>query len=190
MKLLFIIIICAALYGTAQLSTHNPYSSYAEAAQAQPVAATAPKYSRGVTELQRQPCRPDWDRNAHYKSEIIGKPETVDALRKAGFNAEQANTFAAISHAESGSQINCYGDDYGNYMVGKWGASYGLFQIRTLDASTGKGDCRDIERLRENLIEQSKCAYEISGGGKKISPWSVTHAGRGRPYLKWLNATW
>lgn len=190
MKTICITIACIAFYATAQLPTGNLYETYIapEAAQAGP-AHVAARYSRGITELQKQPCRPDWNRD-HYKSEIIGKPETIAALKQAGFSDHDANIFAAISHAESGSQLNCYGDDYGNYMKGKWGPSYGLFQIRTLDASTGKGDCRDIERLRENLLEQSKCAYEISNGGRNIKPWSVTHAKRGRPYLKWVNANW
>jgi len=144
---------------------------------------------RGFTDVQDQPCFNDHTKE-HYESELISKNETAHYLLLAGASIEQADILSAISRAESGSQINCFGDDSNQYY-GKptndgrhWGESYGLYQIRTIIEAKGTGECRDIERLRLNIVEQSACAMELSRGGTKFSPtWSTFTNGRHRKYL-------
>ena len=140
--------------------------------------------------------------NADYRAggTVVNSAPTVPPVFGRGFlisvgaTVEQADILSAISHAESGSQLNCFGDDDVKYY-GKptsdgrhWGASYGLYQVRTILEASGSGECRDIERLRNNIVEQSKCAYELSRNGTKFSPtWSMYSNGR---YAKWLGASW
>lgn len=153
----------------------------------------AVSFARGFTDKQDQPCFNIHTRE-HYESELISKDETAHNLLAVGATVEQADILSAISHAESGSQINCWGDDDAKYY-GKptndgrhWGESYGLFQIRTIIEAKGTGECRDVERLRLNIVEQSKCAMELSNGGTKFSPtWSMYTNGR---YKRWLGTTW
>lgn len=144
---------------------------------------------RGFTDVQDQPCFNEQTKD-RYESELISKNETAHYLLLAGASIEQADILSAISRAESGSQINCFGDDSNQYY-GKptndgrhWGESYGLYQIRTIIEAKGTGECRDIERLRLNIVEQSACAMELSRGGTKFSPtWSTFTNGRHRKYL-------
>jgi len=163
-------------------------------AEAETVSATAPPaFGRGYTDKQDQPCF-NVHTKEHYESELISKNETAHYLLLAGATVQQADILSAISHAESGSQINCWGDDDPKYYGqptndGRhWGESYGLYQIRTIIEARGTGECRDVERLRLNIVEQSKCAMELSNGGTKFSPtWSMYTNGR---YKKWLGANW
>ena len=162
----------------------------AEAIQTAPATST---FHRGFTNKQDQLCFNIHTR-AHYESELISKNETAHNLILAGASVEQADILSAISRAESGSQLNCFGDDDAKYY-GKptndgrhWGESYGLFQIRTIIEASGTGECRDIERLKLNIVEQSKCAMELSAGGTKFSPtWSTYTNGK---YRQWLGQTW
>lgn len=147
-------------------------------------------FARGKTELQKQPCAMDHTK-LWYTSEILSKEEIIEALKKAGANDHQAKILYAIAHAESGSQINCHGDDYSpfygqavsNHPGWKWGESYGLFQIRTIQQKSGTGDCRDRKALDNNLEKQAQCAWEISGHGKSYRPWSVYLNGKYKKYL-------
>lgn len=153
-------------------------------------AESAPRaegFHRGFTDKQGQPCADD--RGGHYQSEIISKAEHLAITRSLGISDDHGNILAAIARAESGNQLNCFGDDYKPYIGQRtaqgttWGPSYGTFQIRTIDQHKGKGDCRDIKRLRNNLEEQTKCAWEISQHGKNYRPWSVYLNGKYRQYL-------
>lgn len=196
----------AVVWGVSNIFPNAPgYSSVMKSLKIEPVPAqivsATPAYHRGMTEKQDQACRPDFNRD-HYSSEQITKSETYDNLIKVGFSPAQADVWSAISRAESGSQINCHGDDYAPYLnqrvinsQGQWTGehwlySYGLYQIRTIKEHSGKGDCRDIERLRQGIEQQSLCAWEISGGGQNMGPWSVTHKNRGYPYREWLGKNW
>lgn len=150
-------------------------------------------FHRGFTNLQAQPCRNDHTRE-YYESDLISKDETAHVLISIGATTEQADILSAIARAESANQNNCFGDDSSEYYGkptnnGKhWGPSYGNFQIRTILEESNTGTCRDIERLRLNLVEQSKCAMELSNGGTKFSPtWSTHTNGK---YKKWLGKTW
>lgn len=174
------------------------YQTYAQqqAAQAQTIAATQATFGRGYTNKQNQPCKNDHT-NAYYESELISKNETAHYLLQAGATIQQADILSAISHAESGSQINCFGDDSNKYYGkptnnGKhYGESYGLFQIRTILEDSNTGSCRDIERLRLNIAQQSICAYEISRSGTNYQPWSVfTTTNPQRSYKRYLGGNW
>lgn len=193
----FILILMSALvfYGGLQfsprLSANADYRAGGTVVNSAPT--VPPVFGRGFTDIQVQPCRNDHTRE-RYESELISKNETAHNLISVGATVEQADILSAISHAESGSQLNCFGDDDVKYY-GKptsdgrhWGASYGLYQVRTILEASGSGECRDIERLRNNVVEQSKCAYELSRNGTKFSPtWSMYSNGR---YAKWLGASW
>jgi hypothetical protein len=156
-------------------------------AQAQAV----PVYHRGMTDLQGQPCVDA--RGGHYQSELISRREHVDVAVGLGIPLDHADILAAIARAESGNQLNCFGDDVRPYIGERtsqgstWGPSYGVFQIRTIVEHAGKGDCRDIERLRNNLVEQTKCGWEISQHGKTYRAWSVVLNGK---YKQWLGKDW
>ena len=174
------------------------YQTYAQqqAAQAQTASISQQSFGRGYTNKQDQPCRNDHS-NAYYESELISKNETAHYLLQAGASVEQADTLSAISRAESGSQVNCFGDDDSNYYGkptsnGKhYGESYGLYQIRTILEESGTGSCRDIERLKLNIAEQSACAYEISRSGTYFQPWSVfTTTNPQRSYKRYLGGNW
>lgn len=163
-----------------------------EPAEAAP-APVVPQFHRGYTNKQDQPC---WNEHTkgYYESELITKNETAHYLLKAGASVEQADILSAISHAESGSQINCWGDDSDQYYGqptndGRhWGESYGLFQIRTIIEASGTGECRDVERLRLNIEQQAICAWELSAQGRVYSPtWSMYTNGR---YREWLGKDW
>jgi cell wall-associated NlpC family hydrolase len=105
-------------------------------------------------------------------------PEDIYAVAlKAGFSPEQAVTFTAISLAESGGDpsVNAAGTE----------DSRGLWQINVSPGVRPNkwGD------LYDPLIN-ARAAYEVSGGGRNIQPWSVTHArnaGAGRDYHSYLD---
>ncbi len=162
-----------------------------------PVAST---FVRGFVETQGIPCAND--QGGRFKSENVSRAETVAMYAKLGLPDGLHDKMAAISHAESGGLISCLGDDYAPYYMAKvldskgvwhgehWKYSIGLYQIRVIVEREGDGSCRDELRLKDNLEEQTRCMWEISGEGKSFSPWSVTHANRGKPYLAWLGKDW
>lgn len=197
----YFVIATLALALLMQIKPQHPLATTAAAIipgqqiSAQPAqnVSAEPAFHRGYTNKQDQPCF-NIHTKEYYESELIGKNETAHNLILAGATVQQADILSAISHAESGSQINCWGDDDPKYY-GKptadgrhWGESYGLYQIRTIIEAKGTGECRDIERLKLNIIEQSKCAMELSNGGTKFSPtWSMYTNGR---YKQWLGQNW
>jgi hypothetical protein len=148
-----------------------------------------PQFSRGSTKdakvpWYKLPCR-DSRNGEYYESEILSRDEVLHELRLVGFQGKMVEDFAAISLAESGRQVSCIADE--NLVDWKWDVSYGVWAIRAVKAEQGKGTCRDIERLKKNdFHDQTVCAFEISGQGKTFQPWSVTHAKRGKPYLKYM----
>lgn len=156
---------------------------------------TEPTFTRG--KVTGTDCRPDFLKGAFYQSETVGKAELYYNFNKLGIPAQYQETMAAIAMSESiRGQISCHGDDYGKYYMAKasngttWTYSIGLFQIRLIKEETGKGTCRDEQRLKDNIEQQILCAWEISGQGKSWKPWSVTHANRGKPYLNWMGKNW
>ena len=77
-----------------------------------------------------------------------------------------------ISCAESGLREDAIGDHTLDYKVnGKvFGASYGLFQIRSLP---GRPAVKDLLTARKNI----EYAYKISKGGTDWTAWSVYNNG-------------
>ncbi len=137
-----------------------------------------PTFERGFTNLQNQPCdAPGLD----YSSQIVSREEMIYELTTVGFTGERIEQMLGISLAEGGRQISCSADE--SLANSKWGVSYGVYSIRTLKAETGSGSCRDIQRLTNNLHEQTICAYEISGQGKTLNAWSTWTNGRWKRYI-------
>jgi hypothetical protein len=103
------------------------------------------------------------------------------ALIKQGFAADQATVMTAIAGAESGFDDAALGDQ--QLQSTTWGPSFGIFQIRTVKADTGRGTARDISNLAGSLDEQAEAAWQISGHGRDFSPWSVFTSGRYQQFL-------
>lgn len=76
----------------------------------------------------------------------------------------------AVAMAESGGNPDAVGDV--SLQNATWGPSYGLWQIRSLKAESGKGTTRDGTRLKDPAFN-AKSMYTISNGGKNWKPWSV-----------------
>lgn len=188
MKLILLIMTLFAVYLSTNIfvTSPNPYATaYGSPPAQQVIEVDTPAFVRGNTknepiDWRKNPCR-DSRTSQYYESEMISREEIEYNLQLVGFTPEQSRVMQAIVKAESSQQINCYGDE--NLANSKWDISYGLFQIRGLVAERGRGSCRDVERLRLNIVEQSKCAYEISGGGTNFRPWSMYLNGR---YRRWL----
>jgi len=146
---------------------------------------TEPVFTRSSTKdspisWTSMPCRNN-QTGAYYESEILSFEEVEYNLQVVGFTPENAHIMAAIAHKESGHQLECIGDE--SLITGKWTYSYGIFQIRGLNAETGKGTCRDIEVLVGDIRKQAQCAFEISGGGTNFRPWSMYLNGKYRESL-------
>lgn len=101
--------------------------------------------------------------------------EIYQAALQAGFSRQDAVTWTAIALAESSGNPRAHatqGED-----------SRGLWQIN-LNAHTNHwGDLYDP-------VVNARAAYEISGGGKRLQPWSVTHAANAntpRDYRRYLD---
>jgi hypothetical protein len=89
--------------------------------------------------------------------------------RLAGFAPDQATTMTAIALAESGGDTrshNTSGED-----------SRGLWQINA--AAHPDLARRDLY----DPLENAKAAFRVSGGGRDVSPWTVTHHGGAARYL-------
>lgn len=99
----------------------------------------------------------------------------------AGFNAAQATVMTAIAFAESGGDDAAVGDV--GLENNTWGPSYGLFQVRTLKADTGKGTDRDVNALAGNDAAQAKAAYDISHNGSNFTPWTTYTSGKYQQFL-------
>lgn len=148
-----------------------------QAALAQPA---TPTFQRGYTDLQGQPCD-DQRGGVDYKSVILSRAEVVHELQTVGFTGQPVEQMASITLAESGRQLSCIADEH--LTDWKWDVSYGAYSIRAVKAEQGTGSCRDIDRLRKNdFHDQTLCAWEISGHGKTLSPWSTFTNGRWKKY--------
>jgi cell wall-associated NlpC family hydrolase len=90
----------------------------------------------------------------------------------AGFTPDQATTMTAIALAESGGQSrshNATGED-----------SRGLWQI---NAATHTDLAQRYDLY--DPVHNARAAFEVSGGGKDVSPWTVTHDGSAAKYLRY-----
>jgi len=102
-------------------------------------------------------------------------------LRAAGFNAAQATIMTAIALAESGGNDTILGDT--GIQTSVWGPSYGLYQVRTLKAETGRGTDRDVSWLAASDTHQAKAAWDISRGGVDFSPWTTYTRGTYQQFM-------
>lgn len=100
---------------------------------------------------------------------------------RAGFTPDQAVILTAIAGAESGYRNDALGDV--SLEDRRWGPSYGLWQIRTLKADTGRGTHRDINALAAGDLAQARAAYTISKRGTDWTPWTVYRTGRYQAFL-------
>lgn len=146
----------------------------------QVVAPAKVSYARGITTLQGQPCD-DSRGGVDYRSEIISRDEMKHEIESVGFTGERVEQMLAVSLAEGGRQVSCVADE--NLVDAKWGPSIGVFSIRTLNAELGSGSCRDRNRIDGDLHQQAVCAFEISGQGRTLQPWSTFTNGRWRKYV-------
>lgn len=151
-----------------------------------PVVVVAPaqigeqSFPRGFTSKQGQPCD-DQRGGVDYSSEIVSREEMIYELTRVGFTGDRLTQMLGISLAEGGRQTNCIADE--NLTTSKWDYSVGIYSIRTLKADYGTGSCRDLARLKGNVREQTICAWEISGQGKSLQPWSTFTNGKWRSYV-------
>ena len=107
--------------------------------------------------------------------------EIYAQLVAAGYPPAAAATQTAIALAESGGDGAAVGDV--SLQDNTWGPSYGLFQIRTVKADTGKGTIRDISWLAASTANQAKAAYDISRHGVDFTPWTVYVTGAYQSFL-------
>lgn len=107
--------------------------------------------------------------------------EIYTSLTAEGFSPTQATTLTAIALAESAGNDTVLGDV--NLETSTWGPSYGLYQVRTLKADTGRGTDRDITYLSASDANQAKAAFDISHGGIDFTPWTTYTSGAYQQYL-------
>jgi cell wall-associated NlpC family hydrolase len=102
---------------------------------------------------------------------------------QAGFRGNALITAVAISHAETDPTPF---DPASRGDVGlednTWGASIGLWQIRSLRADMNTGRTRD-EAANLDPATNARHAYTISGGGTNWTPWSTYNNGAYKQYL-------
>lgn len=104
-----------------------------------------------------------------------------DVLLEVGFPIEQAKVMYAIGRCESAYRIDAKGDI--SLQNAKWSYSYGIFQIRLLNAPGGEW-WRDKHFVEASLLNQAKAAYAISGSGRgNFYPWSTHQNGCYKQYL-------
>jgi cell wall-associated NlpC family hydrolase len=102
---------------------------------------------------------------------VYAAREIYRFARLAGFSPDQATTMTAVALAESGGNSgahNPHGED-----------SRGLWQINARAHPNLSG--QDLY----DPLANAKAAYQVSGGGKDISPWTTTHGGGGASYLNY-----
>ncbi|GEK19818.1 NlpC/P60 family protein [Cellulomonas xylanilytica] len=102
---------------------------------------------------------------------VLEAREIYRFARLAGFEPDEAATMTAIALAESGGETgahNAVGED-----------SRGLWQINV----AAHPDLQGVDL--SDPLANAKAAFDVSGGGADISPWTVTHGGAGARYLSY-----
>jgi cell wall-associated NlpC family hydrolase len=100
------------------------------------------------------------------------RPEEIFRFAmQAGFSPDQSVTMTAIALAESGGNPEAH-NPVGEDSVGLWQVNLQAHpQYAGLDVT--------------DPLTNARMAYEVSGGGADIGPWTVTHADNGSPYLRY-----
>lgn len=115
----------------------------------------------------------------------VSKQAILHALHTAGARGEQLVTLAALTEGESGRRLAAVGD--ADIATPVWGPSYGVFQIRSLVAETGKGTTRDAERCK-TLEGGALSAVElwnqsVQRGKPGGTPWTAYLRNWNAPYM-------
>lgn len=101
--------------------------------------------------------------------------------RNAGFKGDALVTAVAVSCAEDRNHDPAAFGDL-SLIDAKWGASVGLWQIRSLHADYGTGRVRDEVHLTDPAFN-ARSAYSISSGGSNWNPWSTYKDGSYKTYM-------
>lgn len=107
--------------------------------------------------------------------------QVYQQLLSVGFPPDAAVRMVAIAQAESSLNLTELGDV--GLEDATWGPSFGLYQIRTLKADTGRGTDRDISWLSASPLHQAQAAYDISGHGTNFTPWTTFTSGKYTQFL-------
>src|SRR3954452_18677541 len=102
---------------------------------------------------------------------VLSAVEIYRYARMAGFSPDQAVTMTAVALAESGGESgahNPHGED-----------SRGLWQI---NAAAHRNLA--AQNLYDPLVN-ARAAFEVSGRGRDISPWTTTHGVGSARYLSY-----
>lgn len=103
---------------------------------------------------------------------ILPPEEIYYHCLQAGFSPDQAVTMTAIALAESGGDTEAHNPNNED--------SIGLWQInRSPDAHP-----QYLALDGTDPAVNARMAFEVSGGGTNIRPWTVTHGDKGSPYLQ------
>lgn len=103
----------------------------------------------------------------------LGPEDIYLYARHAGFSPDQAVTMTAIAMAESGGVLTAHNPN-GEDSKGLWQINHEAHpKFHGLDAS--------------DPLTNARMAFEVSGGGSNIRPWTVTHSDKGAPYQKFLD---
>jgi cell wall-associated NlpC family hydrolase len=108
-----------------------------------------------------------------YVGKKLTAAQVAQYAYQAGFRGESLIIAVAISHAETAEapfDTAARGDV--GLETEKYGASIGLWQIRSLRADTGTGRLRD-ELANLDPATNARHAYAISKGGTDFGPWST-----------------
>lgn len=111
---------------------------------------------------------------------VLTPEQTAQYAKQAGFKGEALVVAVAIAGAESDFDTEKRGDV--GLETPKWGASIGLWQIRSLRTDMGTGRERDESRLMDPPFN-ARSAYSISRGGTNWKPWSTWTNKRYQQYL-------
>ncbi len=189
MKFILIAMSILTVYAFSHLQPQNILEPHYAGIEAVTVVETPPPatvavpslFARTSHENQSSICK-NSQTGERYRGLLVTAQETTAVLLQAGFNSEQARIMTAISHAESGSDMYCWGDE--TLQNRTWRESYGLFQVRLL--KNPGGSCRNYDVLKDDLAAQAGCAKQIFDG-QGYGAWSVYTNGK---YRQWLDKTW
>lgn len=112
--------------------------------------------------------------------DALSATEVARIAKQAGFSGDALIKMVAIAKGESRFDPDVHGDV--NLANSKWGNSIGLWQVRSLKAEEGKGTWRDASRLEDPYFN-ARAAYNISSGGKNLTPWTVYNKGIYKKYM-------
>jgi peptidoglycan hydrolase-like protein with peptidoglycan-binding domain len=111
---------------------------------------------------------------------IYNMPMLVRLTYAAGWRGGDIATGASIAMAESHGNPDAIGDT--RLESTTWGASIGLWQIRSLRHEYGTGGVRD-ERANFNPVTNARHAHEIWSYGRTFEPWTAFTSGSYTRYL-------